>query len=203
MATADNGRGLLLVFSGPSGCGKGTVVSQILSKRQDTVLSVSITTRAPRPGEIDGVHYYFITREKAREMIENGEMLEHAEYNGNYYGTPRAAVEAQLAAGKNVILEIEVQGALQVMERVPDHVSVFLAVPSMDELERRLRNRGTETEESVQKRLAAAEFELKHACNYQYLVLNDDVSSAVERLNTIIEAEKLRYSRMKTIMEEF
>jgi guanylate kinase len=203
MATTKQKRGLLIVFSGPSGCGKGTIVSQILAKRADTALSVSITTRDPRPGEIDGVHYYFINRERAEEMIRSGEMLEHAEYNGNYYGTPRAAVEAQLEAGINVILEIEVQGALQVMERVPDHVSVFLAVPSMDELERRLRNRGTETEASVQRRLAAAEFELQHACDYQYLVLNDDISAAVERLNTIIEAENLRYSRMKTIMEEY
>ncbi len=195
-------RGLLIVLSAPSGCGKGTIVSQILQKRADTALSVSITTRAPRPGEMDGVHYYFISKERAEEMIAGGELLEHAQYSGNYYGTPRAAVEAQLEAGINVILEIEVQGALQVMQKVPDHVSVFLAAPSMEELERRLRNRGTETEESIQRRLAAAEFEAQHAKDYQYLVLNDQVSAAVERLNTIIEAEQLRYCRMKTMMEE-
>ena len=194
-------RGLLLVFSGPSGCGKGTVVSRILAQREDTVLSVSVTTRAPRPGETDGVEYYFRTREQVEEMIRNNELLEYAEYSGNYYGTPRAAVEKLLAAGKNVILEIEVQGALKVMAREPDHVSVFLAIPSMDELERRLRNRGTETEERIRRRLAAAQYELQHADRYQYLVLNDEVSSAVQRLNSIIEAESLRYSRMKTIME--
>lgn len=194
MAATEKQRGLLLVLSGPSGCGKGTIVSRILSQREDTVLSVSITTRAPRPGEIDGVHYYFITRERAEEMIQGGEMLEYAQYSGNYYGTPRAAVEAQLEAGKNVILEIEVQGALQVMERVADHVSVFLAVPSMEELERRLRNRATETEESIQKRLAAAEFELEHAKDYQYIVLNDELEAAIAQLNTIIDTERLRHS---------
>ena len=200
MAT-EKRRGLLIVFSGPSGCGKGTVVSEILRKRDDTVLSVSVTTRDPRPGDVDGVQYFFRSREQVEEMIRADELLEYAQYNGNYYGTPLAAVEEQLNQGNHVILEIEVQGALKVMKRVPDHVSVFLAVPSMDELERRLRGRGTETEDSVQNRLAAAKQELALADHYQYLVLNDDVEAAVERLNTIIEAESLRYSRMKTIME--
>ena len=194
-------RGLLIVFSGPSGCGKGTVVSEILRKRGDTVLSVSVTTRDPRPGDVDGVQYFFRTREQVEEMIREDRLLEYAEYNGNYYGTPLAAVEEQLNNGNHVILEIEVQGALKVMKRVPDHVSVFLGVPSMEELERRLRGRGTETEESVQNRLAAAKQELALADNYQYLVLNDEVGAAVDRLNTIIEAESLRYSRMKTVME--
>ena len=194
-------RGLLIVFSGPSGCGKGTVVSEILRKRDDTVLSVSVTTRAPRPGDVDGVQYFFRSREQVEEMIREDQLLEYAQYNGNYYGTPLAAVEEQLEQGHHVILEIEVQGALKVMNRVEDHVSVFLAAPSMDELERRLRGRGTEDEQSVQNRLAAAKEELALADRYQYLVLNDDVDAAVERLNTIIEAESLRYSRMKTIME--
>ena len=194
-------RGLLIVFSGPSGCGKGTVVSEILRKRGDTVLSVSVTTRDPRPGDVDGVQYFFRTREQVEEMIREDRLLEYAEYNGNYYGTPLAAVEEQLNNGNHVILEIEVQGALKVMKRVPDHVSVFLGVPSMEELERRLRGRGTETEESVQNRLAAAKEELALADHYQYLVLNDEVDAAVDRLNTIIEAESLRYSRMKTVME--
>lgn len=202
MATIENKRGLLIVLSGPSGCGKGTVVSRVLSERDDTVLSVSVTTRAPRPGETDGVEYFFRTREQVEEMIRNDELLEFAQYSGNYYGTPRAAVEALLEQGKNVILEIEVQGALQVMGREPDHVSVFLGIPSMEELERRLRHRGTETEERITSRLSAAHYELQHVDQYQYLVLNDEVPLAVQRLNAIIEAEKLRYSRMKTIMEE-
>ncbi len=194
-------RGLLIVFSGPSGCGKGTVISRLLAQREDTVLSVSVTTRAPRPGDVDGVHYFFRSREQVEEMIRNDELLEYAQYSGNYYGTPRAAVEKLLDEGKNVVLEIEVQGALQVMSRVPDHVSVFLAIPSMEELEHRLRGRGTETEERIQSRLAAAQYELEHMDRYQYLVLNDEVSAAVQRLNTIIEAENLRYSRMKTTLE--
>ena len=195
-------RGLLIVFSGPSGCGKGTVLSQLLAQRDDTVLSVSVTTRPPRPGDVDGVQYFFRSREQVEEMIANDELLEYAEYSGNYYGTPRAAVEQQLNEGKNVILEIEVQGAMKVMKRVSDYVSVFLAIPSMEELERRLRGRGTESDEVIQKRLSAAAFELDKMNEYQYLVLNDDVSTAVDALNTIIEAEKLRYFRAKNNLEE-
>ncbi len=195
-------KGLLIVFSGPSGCGKGTLVSALLSKRDDTVLSVSVTTRAPRPGEIDGYHYFFRTKEEVEQMIKNDELLEFAEYSGNYYGTPRAAVEEQLNAGKNVILEIEVQGAEKVMSRCKDFVSVFLAVPSIEELESRLRGRGTESEERITQRMHAAVREISCADKYQYLVLNDDVSLAVERLNTIIEAEKMRVSRNKNILED-
>lgn len=183
-------RGLLIVFSGPSGSGKGTVLSELLAMRDDTVISVSVTTRAPRPGDVEGVHYFFRTHEQVEEMIKNDELLEYASYNGNYYGTPRAAVEQQLNDGKNVILEIEVQGAEKVMAKVPDHVSVFLAVPSMEELERRLRTRGTETEESVCNRMHAAEEELKHIGSYQHVVLNDDVKTAAARINALIEAEK-------------
>lgn len=186
-------RGLLIVLSGPSGCGKGTVLSELLSMREDTVLSVSVTTRAPRPGDVDGVQYFFRTHEQVEEMIKNDELLEYACYNGNYYGTPRAAVEQLLNDGKNVILEIEVQGAEKVMAKVPEHVSVFLAVPSMEELERRLRNRGTETEESVCNRLAAAKEELKHTDRYQHVVLNDDVKEAAARINALIEAEKHKH----------
>ncbi len=194
--------GLLIIFSGPSGCGKGTLVSGLLEKRNDTVLSVSVTTRAPRPGEIDGYHYFFRTREEVEKMIQNDELLEYAEYSGNYYGTPRAAVEEQLKAGKNVILEIEVQGAEKVMNRCDDFVSVFLAVPSIEELEKRLRGRGTESEERVIDRMNAARRELSYAENYQYLVLNDEIPLALERLNTIIEAEKMRSFRNKKILED-
>ena len=135
-------------------------------------------------------------------MIQNDELLEFAEYSGNYYGTPRAAVEEQLNAGKNVILEIEVQGAEKVMSRCDDYVSVFLAVPSIQELESRLRGRGTESEERIEQRMSAAIREISCADKYQYLVLNDDVSLAVERLNTIIDAEKMRVTRNKNILED-
>ncbi len=198
----DASRGLLIVLSGPSGCGKGTVVARLLAQREDTMLSVSVTTRDPRPGDIDGVQYFFRTREQVEQMIREDALLEYAQYNGNYYGTPRAAVEEQLAAGKNVILEIEVQGAETVMSRTEDYISVFLMPPSMEELERRLRGRGTETEESVQNRLRAACDELARAHGYQYLVLNDDVEAAVSRINSIIETEKMRYDRSKNILED-
>ena len=191
MAT-DTEKGLLIVFSGPSGCGKGTLVSEILKRRDDTVLSVSVTTRAPREGEIDGVHYYFITNEQFERMIAEDALLEYARYSGNYYGTPRAAVENQLRAGRNVILEIEVQGAMQVMSNCDEYVSVFLTVPSMEELERRLRGRGTEEESRIQARLNAAAFELSHIDRYQYTILNDEVDAAAEQFNTIIETEKAR-----------
>ncbi len=186
----DSAPGLLIVFSGPSGCGKGTLVAKLLQQRTDTVLSVSVTTRAPRPGEIDGVHYFFKTREEVEQMIREDALLEYAQYSGNYYGTPRAAVEEHLRAGRNVILEIDVQGAVQVMERCNDYISIFLTVPSMEELERRLRGRGTEKEEWIQTRMQAAKSELEYIDRYQYTVLNDEVDAAFDRLNTIIETEK-------------
>ena len=182
--------GLLIVFSGPSGCGKGTLVAKLLEQRTDTVLSVSVTTRAPRPGEIDGFHYFFKTREEVERMIQNDELLEYAQYSENYYGTPRAAVEEHLKAGRNVILEIDVQGALQVMEHCENYVSIFLTVPSLEELERRLRGRGTEKEEWIQTRMQAAKNELEYIDRYQYTVLNDEVDAAFDRLNAIIETEK-------------
>lgn len=198
----DGSRGLLIVFSGPSGCGKGTIMERLLAAREDTMLSVSVTTRAPRPGDVDGVQYFFRTHEQVEEMIRDNALLEYAQYNGNYYGTPRAAVEEQLAAGRNVILEIEVQGALQVMSRVKEYVSIFLAPPSMEELERRLRGRGTETEESVLNRLAAARDEMAHIDRYQYIVQNDEVDAAVQRISDIIDAEKMRENRSKYILED-
>ena len=194
MAT-ETARGLLIVFSGPSGCGKGTVVAEILKQRSDTVLSVSVTTRLPRPGEIDGVHYSFITKSQFEQMIGDNALLEYAQYSGNYYGTPRAAVEQQLGAGKNVILEIDVQGALKVMAGCDDYLSVFLAVPSMNELEHRLRGRATEDEVHLQARLQAASFEMAHSDRYQHVIVNDTVADTVKQLNTIIETEKMRRSR--------
>ncbi len=197
-------RGILIALSGPSGSGKGTIVRSLLDKRADTVLSVSATTRAPRVGEVDGVHYHFIDRDVFLRMIEEDAFLEYAEYNGNFYGTPKAPVEAELAAGHNVLLEIEVQGAEKVMDSGADLVSVFITIPSMQELERRLRGRDTETEETILSRLAIAERELKRAFRYDYVVLNDEVDAAVARIETIIEAEGMRYPRMETtVMEVF
>lgn len=190
-----NKEGLLIVLSGPSGSGKGTIIKSLLEQRKDTVLSISMTTRDPRFGEQEGVHYFFRTREEFEQTIANDGFLEYAEYNGNYYGTPVAPIQRWLYEGKNVILEIEVQGAEKVMDKRDDLVSIFLAVPSMEELERRLRGRGTETDEVVVRRLAAAKQELTRVPRYQYVVLNDEVDQAVARINTIIDAENLRYSR--------
>ena len=197
-----NKRGVLIILSGPSGCGKGTVLSRLLAARDDTVLSVSMTTRQPRPGDVDGVHYHFRTREEFEQTIAADGLLEYAEYNGNYYGTPIEPIERHLAAGTNVVLEIEVQGAKKVMARCPEHVSIFILPPSIEELERRLRGRGTEEDEVIARRMKAAEEELRNAEYYQYVVLNDDVDAAVSRVNTIIDAETMRYSHMRnTVLE--
>lgn len=195
-------KGMLIVLSGPSGSGKGTIIKSLLSRRDDMVLSISMTTRLPRPGEMDGVHYYFRTREEFEQVIADDGFLEYAEYNGNYYGTPEAPIRRWLNEGKNVILEIEVQGAEKVMDHRSDLVSLFITIPSMAELERRLRDRGTETEDKIRGRLDTARYELGRSFRYQYVVLNDEVELAVERINTIIDAESMRYSRMEnTIME--
>ena len=197
-----NKKGLLVIFSGPSGSGKGTIMKSLLASRDDTVLSVSMTTRAPRPGEIDGYHYHFVTREEFQKTIEEDGFLEYAEYNGNFYGTPEAPIRRLLNEGKNVMLEIEVQGAEKVMDHRSDVVSIFITIPSFEELERRLRGRGTEPEEVIQKRMQTSQYELSRAFRYQYIVLNDEVEKAVGRINTIIDAESMRYSRMEnTILE--
>ena len=195
-------RGCLIILSGPSGSGKGTILKPFLEQRDDTVVSISATTRAPRPGEIEGVHYYFRTREQFEQMIREDRLLEYAEYNGNYYGTPREPVEKWLGAGKNVLLEIEVQGAEKVMDRCEDAVSVFLTAPSLAEIERRLRKRNTEPEEIIQKRMATARREIARAFRYRYVLLNDEVEQAVAGLHAIIQAEKMRYDRMKDYIRE-
>ena len=195
-------RGMLIILSGPSGSGKGTIIKSLLQKRQDTVLSISVTTREPRPGEVDGVHYFFRTREEFEQLIRDKKLLEYAEYNGNYYGTPEEAIDGWVSEGKNVILEIEVQGAEKVMDYRSDLVSVFITIPSMEELERRLRDRGTETEDKIRGRMQVARRELTRAFRYDYVVLNDEVDLAVERINTIISAEQMRYARMENYVLE-
>ena len=194
-------KGKLLVLSGPSGAGKSTVVSKLMERRGDVCFSVSATTRAPRPGEQDGVNYFFVTRDRVEEMVRTGELLEHAEYVGNCYGTPRAYVEQRLEAGYNVILDIEVQGARQVMEAAPEAVLVFLIPPTLAELERRLRARGTESDEVIRGRLERAKEECRSDF-YRYIVINDDADTAAKELDAIITAEQCSYNDRKTILKE-
>lgn len=174
----ENKKGKLLVVSGPAGSGKGTVNSILLGNAEKYAFSVSATTRSPRPGEIDGTHYFFMTRERFMSLVNAGEFLEHAEYVGNCYGTLRPFVEEKLLSGKNVILDIEVQGALQVREKMPEAVLVFLCPPDYVTLESRLRGRGTETDEVIKKRLLKALEELREAEKYDYLVINEDGKAA-------------------------
>lgn len=187
-----NEKGVLVIVSGPSGAGKSTVISRVSQWRDDIRFSVSATTRAPRPGEIDGKDYYFKTQEEFFNMVTADAFLEHAEYVGNSYGTPAAPVDENLEAGYSVILDIEVQGAAQVMEKRPDAVSIFLCPPSLEELERRLRGRGTDSEEKIRDRLMAAHREYAQAHKYSYIIINDDADTAVRELDAIITAEKCR-----------
>ena len=187
-------RGKLIVLSGPSGAGKSTVVFKAMEGRQDCCFSTSVTTRSPRPGEVDGREYFFIDRARFDEMVENDELLEHASYVSNCYGTPRAYVEEKLAAGMNVILDIEVQGARQVREKMPEAVTVFVVPPSLDELRRRLEGRGTESAEVIEGRLNRARQEYAEADFYSYLIVNDDAEQAARELSAIILAEHCRFA---------
>lgn len=190
-------RGLLIVFSGPSGVGKGTVRAAIFESSQHQFeYSVSMTTRKQRPSEIDGKDYFFSTREAFEEKIKAGQMLEYAEYVGNYYGTPLEYVNKTLDEGKDVFLEIEVQGALQVKEKVPDGVFIFLTPPDLDELRDRLSGRGTDSLEVINERMAKAREEIKLMSEYDYAVVNDEVPLAVERVKKIVEAEHFRVDRV-------
>ena len=184
-------KGILFVVSGPSGCGKGTILAEIL-KDERFYYSISATTRAPRPGEVNGVNYHFIDKNEFEELIANDGMLEYASYCDNYYGTPRKPVEDMLNEGKHVILEIEVQGALKVMEKCPEAISVFILPPSLKELRRRLNKRGTETEEVIEKRLAQAEGEIRQADKYSYVMINGALEDAVDDLFAIIRAQELK-----------
>ncbi len=186
-------RGKLLVISGPSGAGKSTVVAKAIEGRTDICFSTSVTTRSPRPGEVHGREYFFVNFERFREMVENDELLEHAEYVANRYGTPRSYVEKRLDEGMNVLLDIEVQGARQVRKKMPEAILIFIAPPSLVELERRLRGRGTDTERAIEGRLIRARQEYQEADFYDYLIVNDDVDKAAARLNAIIEAEHCRF----------
>ena len=194
-------RGLLIVVSAPSGCGKGTLLAEIL-KDNDYYYSVSATTRSPREGEVDGVNYHFATREEFEDLIKSDGMLEYAQYCGNYYGTPKKEVEKKLSEGKNVILEIEVQGAMQVKEIAPEGVFVFILPPSVSELKKRLLKRGTEEISVIEKRVSEAVGEIKYAEKYDYVIVNDDLSKAVDDFKMVISAEKMRTKNSKEIIEE-
>ncbi len=196
-------RGLLIVLSGPSGVGKGTVRAAIFSKgEQKFVYSISATTRQPRTGETDGVDYFFKTREEFEQMIQNKQLLEYAEYVGNYYGTPLEYVENTLATGKDVFLEIDVQGAIQVRELMPEGVFIFLTPPDLNELESRIVNRGTDSDEVIAKRMKTAREELELMKYYDYSVVNDTVDNAVQKIEAIIQTEHLRIIRNLDTIEE-
>ncbi|TNJ67209.1 guanylate kinase [Paenibacillus hemerocallicola] len=204
--TSNADKGLLIVLSGPSGVGKGTVCSMLRKLAPELVYSVSATTRYPRAGETEGINYFFKSKEQFRSMIERDELLEYAEYVGNYYGTPRSFVNETIQAGKDIILEIEVQGAMKVKERFPEGVFVFLMPPSLGELKNRIVNRGTETDDSIRNRLSVAADEIRLLEHYDYAVVNDRVEMACERIKSIITAEHCKRERIlpyvKSLLEE-
>ena len=183
-------KGMLLVISGPSGTGKGTLIERLMKEDPTLVFSVSATTRAPRPGEIDGVHYHFVTNERYDELVAENAFVEYANVHGNRYGTLRSEVYERLERGENVVLDIDVQGALNVIASEKEKVSIFILPPSMQELRSRLTGRGTENEEAVERRLHNAVWEISQKDKYQYKVINDDLESCLHTLQAIIEAEK-------------
>lgn len=195
-------KGKLIVISGPSGSGKSTVVNKAIQGRDDMCFSTSVTTRAPRPGEVDGKDYFFIDPQRFREMVAQDELLEHAEYVSHSYGTPRAFVEQKLDAGLNVILDIEVQGARQVRNKMKDAVLVFIVPPSLDELRRRLERRGTDAPEVIEARLQRAAEELKEAEHYDYLIINDDLETAAGEFSAILTAEHCRFPHKKHLLKD-
>ena len=182
-------KGRAFIISGPSGVGKSTVLKSLIEKRKNLYFSVSATTRDARPGEVDGVHYHFLDVDTFRDWIAKDEFLEYAEFVGNFYGTPKKYVYAAMEEGKDVILDIEVQGAIQVFSKMPEVVRIFIAPPSWEELERRLTDRGTDSEDKIQKRLLRAKVEFQTAHTYDYFVINDSVENAVRELDAIMTAE--------------
>ena len=195
-------KGLLIVVSGPSGTGKGTVCGELLDSMPELAYSISATTRAPRAGEVDGKNYYFLTKERFEELISEGGFLEYANVYGNYYGTPLVKIQERLAEGDDILLEIDTQGALEVMKKCPDGLFIFLLPPSLGELERRIRGRGSETEESLKKRLGNAKAEIAVGEKYKYVVVNDTVKKAVARIKSIIVAEHALTEKNKELFEE-
>ncbi len=195
--------GLLVVLSGPAGVGKGSIVRKMMSLSDCVVLSISATSRDPRPAETEGVNYFFKSKEQFEEMIKNDQLIEWVEYCGNYYGTPRDFVCDEIQKGHIVILEIEVEGALNVRKLFPGCVLCFILPPDFSELEKRLRGRGTETEESINNRLERAKEEFHYIDQYDYIILNDNVEAAAQRFVNIVESEQMRTSRNNELIEKF
>lgn len=196
-------RGILIVLSGPSGVGKGTVCSALRQCAKDLVYSVSATTRVPRQGEQEGVNYFYKTKEQFMEMIEQDELLEWAEYVGNYYGTPKGFVEETLDSGKDIILEIDVQGALKVKQKFPQGVFIFLLPPSLTELEQRIVTRGTDSEDAIRNRLSAAREEFALLEHYDYAIVNDQVELACQRIQSILSAEHCKRDRYLPLLQKW
>ena len=194
--------GVLIILSGFAGSGKGTIIRELLAKYDNYALSVSATTRAAREGEVEGVHYFFKTEEQFKDMIAKGELLEYANYVGNYYGTPRAYVKEQLAAGKDVILEIETEGALNIKREYPEAVLVFVMPPSVEEIHNRLKNRGTETDEVIEERVSKAAWEISQAEKYDYVIVNDALEDAVSDFFAVIRGEQLKVDYSGDIINE-
>ncbi|MGL4990400.1 MAG: guanylate kinase [Sarcina sp.] len=198
----EKNRGILIVISGPSGAGKGTICKALLEKHKEILLSVSATTRSPREGEIDGINYHFMRKEDFIEKVEENDFLEYAQVYGNYYGTPKSNVEKILESGTDVILEIDIQGALKVKEQSEEGVFIFILPPSMEELKQRIIKRGSETPESLMTRFKSAYKEINYVSKYNYAVVNDTVENAVEKIESILLAEKCRVDRLKeTILD--
>ena len=195
-------KGKTFIVSGPSGVGKSTILKSLFEGRDDLYFSISATTREPRSGEQDGVQYHFISVERCQELIEADAFLEYAEYVGNFYGTPKKFVDKAMDAGKDVILDIEVQGALQVCAKRPETIRIFIAPPSWEELENRLKSRGTDSEEKIQKRLRRAKAELRTADAYDYFVINDSVERAVREINAILLAEHCKPDERIKLLSE-
>lgn len=197
-----NERGKLIVISGPSGAGKSTVVFKAIEGRTDVCFSTSVTTRKPRPGEVDGREYFFVEPQRFDEMVANNELLEHAEYVANHYGTPRAYVEQKLSEGLNVLLDIEVQGARQIRDSMPEAVKIFIIPPTLEELRRRLEGRGTDTARAIEARLIRARQEYEEADFYDYILVNNDVDRAAQELAAIITAEHCRFADRKQLLAQ-
>ena len=195
-------QGILAVVSGFSGAGKGTLMKALLEKHHNYALSISATTREPREGERDGREYFFVTREKFEEMIREGELIEHAQYVNNYYGTPRQYVFQQMADGRDVILEIEIQGALKIKERFPEALLIFVMPPSADELKRRLVGRGTESMEVIDRRMRRAAEEAAGITSYDYILINDTLDACVEEMHQLIQTQNKKVSQNLDFIEQ-